>query len=146
MASEDLQTWSYSYCLPVVLICLISLSLSGCGPTTTSPTESTRSGQIDDARMKAEMVSIRPVAGEKVRLMIKVTNLSQKHIVSAKALITVVDADGNTLGTKSTYLVLSTKGGLAPSASLEEDAFVDVSDMTKATGMRYAIESIRFDE
>lgn len=102
--------------------------------------------QAADRGVKAELISIRPITGNKVKLMLKVTNVSGQDIVRAKALVDVLDSEGKSLGTKSTYLIHSGKGGLAAGSSVEEDAFIDVSDNTKAVKMTFAIEDVRFKE
>ena len=84
------------------------------------------------------------MTGDKVKLLLKVTNVSTHDIVRAKALLVVLDAEGNSLGTKSTYLIHGGKGGLVAGGSVEEDAFVEVSDKTKAESMSFEIEDIRF--
>ncbi|MDB4413426.1 hypothetical protein N9189_02765 [Pirellulaceae bacterium] len=124
--------WIEGRCVAVPLIFL--LGLVGCGGTQ-SPS---------DNGVKAELISITPVSGGKVKLLLKVTNVSGKDIVRAKALVDVLDAEGNSLGTKSTYLIQSGKGGLAAGDSVEEDAFIDVSDNTKAERMSFEIETVRF--
>lgn len=116
--------------LPFVFL----LGLVGCGGTQSQ----------SDNGVKAELISITPVSGDKVKLLLKVTNVSGKDIVRAKALVDVLDAEGNSLGKKSTYLIQSGKGGLAAGDSVEEDAFIDVSDNTKAESMSFEIETVRF--
>ena len=129
----------------IVFACLVTLTLCGCGQSMTAPSDEQASGERNGV-VTVELVSIPPFSGEKVRLMLKVTNVSKRDIVRAKALVTALDADGNALGSKSTYLIQSQKGGLAPGASVEEDAIIDVSDKTKVVGMTCEMENIRFKE
>ncbi|MEO2093791.1 MAG: hypothetical protein ABGY71_06980 [bacterium] len=138
-------------------VCVLSLALVGCGPSpqpvgsspaSSDPAKPSSPYKIEAPEVMAKMVKvellwIKPFRGEKVRLMLKVTNKSAKQIVRAKGTIDVLDADGNTLGTKSTWVIHGEKGGLAAASSLEEDSIVDVSDKTKATSMRFAMEKIR---
>lgn len=123
-------------CWWIVLAYAFSFALVGCSKSTDDPSK----------MVEAELISIDSVAGEKVRLILKVTNVSNQNIVRAKALLTVLDADGNSLGTKSTYLIHSGKGGLAAGSSIEEDSFIEVSDNTKAVSMSYEMENIRFEK
>ena len=124
--------WIAGRCVALPFVYL--LGLIGCGGTQ-SPS---------DNGVKAELIAITPVSGDKIKLLLKVTNVSGKDIVRAKALVDVLDAEGNSLGTKSTYLIQSGKGGLAAGDSVEEDAFIDVSDNTKAESMSFEIETVRF--
>lgn len=98
--------------------------------------------------LKIEVVEMRPMHGlsEKTKLLFKVTNVSGKFVGQAKTLITVFDADGNKLGEKSTYAVLGTKGGLAADASVERNAFVEVTDKSKADHATFVLQDVKIKE
>lgn len=122
-----------------ILSCLCTtLLFVGCGGSKAS----------SDQGVRVEMISIRPMAGndKKVKLELKVTNVSGKDILRAKALITVLDGSGSTLGTKSTYIINSQQGGLAAGASTDDTTFVDVKNSDQAERFSFKMESVRFKE
>lgn len=136
-ASRSVRRLHDLVCWTLVVAGAVTLSQTGCGKAGTNNVSK---------EVQAELISVTPSNGETVKLVVKVTNLSSKDMVRAKALVTILDAEGQPLGTKSTYLIQGGKGGLASGESIEEDAFVEVTDKNKATGMTFEIESIRFAE
>jgi hypothetical protein len=129
----------------VLALSVLWLFLGGCGPgVTDSKADQTATDFAN--KIQVELISLAPFTGDKARLLLKVTNISKRDIVRAKALVHATDASGKSLGSKSTYLIHGQKGGLAAGASVEEDAIIDVSDKTKVVGMTFEIQDIRYKD
>lgn len=136
----------------VVMSITLALLLSACGQDPPRPpggdpesngSTSTASEALDD-KVRIDVQSITPSDGGKhVWVAYKATNTASKVIVRAKATISVLDADGTDIGSKSRYVISSDDGGVAPGASLEKRFIIPVSDPQKAASARFTLEVVR---
>lgn len=95
-------------------------------------------------KVRIEVLSVTPSDGGKhVWVAYKATNTASKIIVRAKATISVLDADGIDIGSKSRWVISSDDGGIAPGASVENKFIIGVSDPQKAASARITIELVR---
>jgi len=89
-------------------------------------------------QLRIEIVSSREV-GSMVEVKVKFTNVSDKHINSAKGTAIIYDKNHNEIGFQEDYVIKSTEGGLKPNATARHSFIVDVNGKFSKVDIEYKI-------